>query len=168
MLPAVMKIGMDSDSSVRQNLLMYEAIRSFDHAHVKSWLYRIWALLARRSSRALDLQEICAACIHNRRYAGVQTVRIDRIRGSENRSDDFDIHFNPTHTRHKERWINVAMAMLDDSAVPPVELIKVGDTYFVRDGHHRISVARSLGQEEIDAVVTNWELASCDTSQKSA
>jgi hypothetical protein len=168
MLPVVMKTGMESDFSIRQTLLNYEAVRSFEHAHAKSWFYRIWALVTRRSFRALDLKDICAACIYNRRYDGVQTVRIDQIRGSENRSDDFDIHFNPIHSRHKERWVNVARAMLGDAGVPPVELIKVHDTYFVRDGHHRISVARSLGQEEIDAVVTNWDVSTCGTSQKSA
>jgi hypothetical protein len=168
MLPVVMKTSLDTDYSIRGALLNQEAIRSFEHAHAKSWLNRIWAFFTRRSFRALDLKEICAACIYNRRYDGVQTVRIEQIRGSENRSDDFDIHFNPVHARNKERWVNVAMAMLEDVGLPPVELIKIGDSYFVRDGHHRISVARSLGQEEIDAVVTNWELSTCKTSQKSA
>jgi hypothetical protein len=43
--------------------------------------------------------------------------------------------------------------------LPPVELIQVGDVYFVRDGHHRISVARMMGQDSIDAEVTVWETA---------
>lgn len=168
MLPIAMKTGMESDSSTRQILLNYEAIKNFELAHTRGLFRRVWAFITRHSYRALDLKEICAACISNRHYDGIQTVRIDRIRGSENRSDDFDIHFNPLHTRNKERWVNVAMAMLGDAGIPPVELIKVRETYFVRDGHHRISVARSLGQEAIDAVVTNWELSICDPSQKSA
>ena len=168
MLPTIMKTGMEADSSIRQILLMDEAIRNFEHAHIKSWFNRIRAFLTRRSFRILDLKKICATQIRNKRYEGLRTVRISHIRGSENRSDDFDIHFNPIHARDKERWVNVAIAMLDDVGLPPVELIQVCDSYFVRDGHHRISVARSLGQEEIEAIVTNWDLSFCGPSQKSA
>jgi hypothetical protein len=52
----------------------------------------------------------------------------------------------------------VAKARLKGVTLPPVELIQVGDVYFVRDGHHRISVARAFGQEHVDAEVTVWEV----------
>jgi ParB-like chromosome segregation protein Spo0J len=49
--------------------------------------------------------------------------------------------------------------MLRGVTLPPVELIQVGDTYFVVDGHHRISAARALKVDHIDATVTVWEVA---------
>ena len=61
-----------------------------------------------------------------------------------------------THTR--SRWLSIAAARLNGQAIPAVELIKAGDTYAVRDGHHRISVARALGEDYIDTRVTAWEL----------
>jgi hypothetical protein len=89
----------------------------------------------------------------NRRYAGIQSVPIERIRGSEGRSEDFDNAFNPLHERSLSRWLSVASVRLAGAAVPPVELIQSGEVYFVRDGHHRISVAKALGEQFIDAEV---------------
>jgi hypothetical protein len=86
-------------------------------------------------------------------YAGTQTVPINRIRGSENRSRDFDEHFHPLQSHTAARWIGIAEARLRGVPLPPVELIQVGADYYVRDGHHRISVARALGEEFIDAIV---------------
>ena len=52
--------------------------------------------------------------------------------------------------------MSVTRAYLRGIGLPPVELIQIGEVYFVRDGHHRISVAAALGQQEIDAMVTVW------------
>jgi hypothetical protein len=92
------------------------------------------------------------------RYLGTKTVLISQIRGSEGRCDDFDIDFLPRQTHSEERWLNVARARQLDAMLPPVDLIQVGRVYFVRDGHHRISVARALGQEYFEARVTVWEM----------
>jgi hypothetical protein len=136
-----------------------EAKRIFGRTYRRSWVQRIWALLTRQSSRMLDLHQVgTTISIRNRHYSGVQTVRIDCIRGSENRVQDFDVHFNPVRHYNKSRWVNIAAAMLQGRFLPPVELIKVGETYYVRDGHHRISAARALGQQEIEAIVTTWEV----------
>jgi hypothetical protein len=88
------------------------------------------------------------------RYGGLQTVSLHHIRGSENRVKEFDIDFNPLVEHIEQRWVGIAAAHLTGKHLPPVELIQVGETYFVRDGHHRISVARAYGQCEIDAVIT--------------
>jgi len=80
-----------------------------------------------------------------------------QIRGSEGRSREFDAYFRPLQTHTKHRWVNIAVAQQEGQPLPPVELIQIGDVYFVRDGHHRISVAHVLGQEEIEAEVTLWE-----------
>ncbi len=89
-------------------------------------------------------------------YAGIQIVPIRAIIGSESRTADFDLCFHPLNEATRDRWINMAMAYLARLPLPPIELIKVGNAYFVRDGHHRISVARAFGQIAMDAEVITW------------
>jgi hypothetical protein len=84
---------------------------------------------------------------------------VDKIRGSINRCHDFDADFRPLQEYTKERWVNIALAYSRDEGLPPVELVDLDDTYFVIDGHHRISVAKMLGQREIEAEVTVWRKA---------
>jgi hypothetical protein len=55
-------------------------------------------------------------------------------------------------------WLSVAVARQRGKSLPPVKLIQVGDVYYVQDGHHRISVARALGQRDIEAEVTVWQV----------
>jgi hypothetical protein len=121
---------------------------------------RVWAGLHGQSRRLLDLDTVAATGTVGDRYqAGTQTVPIRQIRGSEGRCDDFDRAFRPLKGHAEERWVSVARAQLRGLDLPPVELIRVGEIYFVRDGHHRISVAAALGQQEVDAVVTVWQRA---------
>jgi hypothetical protein len=89
-------------------------------------------------------------------YSGIQVVPIRSIIGSEGRASDFDMDFHPVSDSARERWINVALAYLSNQPLAPVQLIRVGDAYFVRDGHHRISVGRAFGQIAIDAEVITW------------
>ena len=90
-------------------------------------------------------------------YSGIKVVDISSIVGTEGRVADFDINFYPASEKSRERWVGMALAYLSRIPLPPVELIQVADRYFVRDGHHRISVARSLGQTAMDAEVTTWK-----------
>jgi hypothetical protein len=121
---------------------------------------RFWPIRARDSRRLLDLSEVEDTCrVEDRTYAGLQTVSIEQIRGSEGRSSDFDRDFHPLQDHCKERWLRVATARDQDRVLPPVELVQVGNLYFVRDGHHRISVARTLGQLDIEAEVTVWQVS---------
>jgi hypothetical protein len=118
---------------------------------------QIRSALRRRSRRLLDLSAVEAArTVRGRRHVGARSVSLDQIRGSEGRCDDFDQDFAPLQEHNKGRWSSVAVARLMNVTLPPVELIQVGEVYFVRDGHHRVSVARALGEKEIDAVVTVW------------
>jgi hypothetical protein len=121
---------------------------------------RFWSTGSRDSRRLLDLSEIEGTCrVDARCYAGLHTVPIEQIRGSEGRSKDFDRDFHPLQDHCKGRWLRVAAARDQDKVLPPVVLVQVGDVYFVRDGHHRISVARALGQLDIEAEVTVWHLS---------
>ncbi len=90
------------------------------------------------------------------RDAGVVTVPICQIQGSEGRATDFDSRFCPLAGHLRERWVGIAAARLRGRPLPPVVLVKVGGIYFVRDGHHRISVAVALGEKSIEAKVLVW------------
>jgi hypothetical protein len=92
-------------------------------------------------------------------FAGIQVVPIHSIIGTEGKVSDFDMGFHPIQEAARERWVSLAMAYMGCLPLPPVELIRIGDAYFVRDGHHRISVCRAFGQTSIDAEVITWQAA---------
>jgi hypothetical protein len=136
-----------------------EAQHLYDGMYARGWFWRMRRILRRRPRQLLALSDIMEThVVTNRHDAGTQTVSISQIRGSENDSSHFDAGFYPLTNRTASRWLGIAEAWLRDMPLPPVELIQVGDRYFVRDGHHRISVARSLGLTHIDAAVVVWEV----------
>lgn len=92
------------------------------------------------------------------RDLGMQTIPIDKIIGSAGRYRDFDRAFLPTQKANSERWINISEARYADVELPPIDVYKIGDVYFVKDGNHRVSVARRRGQHAIDAKVTEIEV----------
>ena len=85
---------------------------------------------------------------------GLQVVPLDAIVGTVDRGRDFDRRFRPTSGRVRSRWEHIAEAMRRGEPMPPVDLAKIGELCFVRDGHHRVSVARALGWKDIEAYVT--------------
>jgi hypothetical protein len=86
--------------------------------------------------------------------AGLHTVSLEAIVGSVDRMRDFDRRFRPTTSRTRGRWERIAAARRRGESLPPISVYRVGDLYFVRDGHHRVSVARAMGDTVIDAYVT--------------
>jgi len=84
---------------------------------------------------------------------GLQVVQLDAIVGTVDRAADFDRGFRPTSVRLRSRWERIAAAQRRGEALPPVSLFLVGELYFVRDGHHRVSVAKSQRRGDIDAYV---------------
>jgi hypothetical protein len=83
----------------------------------------------------------------------MREVPIDRIVGSEGRYRDFNKQFLPRHEYLRNRWQRVDMAHLTDVILPPIALYEIGGVYFVRDGNHRVSVAKAQGVKQIDAEV---------------
>jgi hypothetical protein len=89
------------------------------------------------------------------RRLGLQTIDLDSIVGTVDRSRrDFDRNFRPASHRMRRRWQGIATAMRRGADMPPIEVYRVGQLHFVIDGHHRVSVARQLGLDKIDARVT--------------
>src|SRR4051812_9148751 len=88
------------------------------------------------------------------RSIGLQTILLDSIVGSVGRTREFDRSFRPTSSRTRPRWERIANAQRRGKDMPPISVYRVGDLHFVRDGHHRVSVARAQGRPDIDAYVT--------------
>jgi hypothetical protein len=99
---------------------------------------------------------IATRSLSHRHHDGTRAIAIDQIHGTLNRSKDFDYHFHPLNESAQNRWRRVASAMMSGIELPPIEVIQVGEAYFVKDGHHRISVARALGFRYLDAVIEVW------------
>jgi hypothetical protein len=103
----------------------------------------------------LPFEEVVAALgQRGERNLGLQVVDLDTIVGSVDRTRDFDRNFRPTSPHARERWERIATAVRRGEPMPPVDLYRLGELHFVRDGHHRVSVARAMHQPTIEARVT--------------
>ncbi len=135
------------------------AVSLFHSVHWRAQLKRAWAKLVRRPHALLDLDEVRkTATVESMYEAGCQTVEVRKIRGSECRVTDFDDAFLPLKSSAQQRWAGVYAARVCGQSLPAISLVQVGDTYYVRDGHHRVSVARMLGEEFMEAHVQVWQL----------
>jgi hypothetical protein len=139
-----------------------EAAKEFASARNKALLRRIGAFLRRHpsSNRLPSFDEATATFGPWRQtYLGRRTVPVESIVGSEGRYADFDDEFLPLQGSSEEKWRSVYAALRRGEELPPVSLLKVGEVYFVRDGNHRVSVARWLGVEALDAEVAELRAA---------
>ncbi|MCY3781253.1 MAG: hypothetical protein OXG78_13150 [Chloroflexi bacterium] len=107
-----------------------------------------------RHNELLNFDEIRSRLhLHEELYRGVADVPLDHIVGSVGRYKDFTAEFLPKKANMKDRWSRVYALANSMEGPPPIELYKVGDAYFVRDGNHRVSVARELDAKSILAHV---------------
>jgi hypothetical protein len=142
----------DEEKSLRNWLLSDKA---YAQARRRGFWRKIFLLAGRPKHRLLSLDEYSRRLnAANLSYEGLRTVKIEMIRGSEGRLGDFDIGFCPLKAHDRERWLRIASILLSGRELPPVDLIRIGNVYFVRDGHHRISAAKALGRLDIEAYVT--------------
>jgi hypothetical protein len=126
----------------------------FARARFKAFMNRVRGVLAGQPQTLLSYDEVKEKLhIGGPIYRGVKTVPVEKIAGSLNRYHQFDRAFLPLEDRIADRWQNVDRAFYRDISLPPVVLYKVGEVYFVVDGHHRVSVAREQGQLFIEAEV---------------
>ena len=131
-----------------------QALADFQRARFKAFMNRVWGALSGQPSTLLSYDEIKEKLhIGGPIYRGVKTVRVDQIAGSLNRYHEFDRVFLPASDSLATRWQRVNRAFYQEISLPPVVLYKVGQVYFVVDGHHRVSVAREQGQLYIEAEV---------------
>src|SRR6202034_21358 len=103
----------------------------------------------------LPFDEVVAALgMTGERKLGLQVIKLDTVVGTVDSRRDFDRRFRPTTGRVRERWERLALAQRRGESIPPIDVYQVGDLYFVKDGHHRVSIAMATGQRTIDAYVT--------------
>jgi hypothetical protein len=141
----------------RRNEIKDLAEDLFERSYTRGLLKAIWAKFTGKSREMPLLQDARA------HFASVvalppvrKTIRVSRIIGTEG-SLRFDCDFHPLDRHHRDRWVSVAELMIDDpTSVPPIQVVEVGDDYYVIDGHHRVSVARTLDHLYLDADVTVW------------
>jgi hypothetical protein len=128
----------------------------FNRLRVREIMLRVGSLFTGRRDDLLSftaVKEIVRPS--DETYRGVRAVPIDSIVGSEGRYHDFTRSFLPRHRHMRGRWMNVGAARYQDISLPAVRLYEIGGAYFVRDGNHRVSVAKNNGVEFIDAEVTS-------------
>lgn len=135
-----------------------DAQTDFSRARRRQLLARLAMRLRREPDDVnliLPFEEVVEALgPRGERTLGLQTIPLDSIVGTVDRSREFDRSFRPTSQRVRGRWERIAEAQRRGAAMPPISVYRVGDLHFVKDGHHRVSVARALGRSEIDAYVT--------------
>src|SRR6266511_5643487 len=116
-------------------------------------------MLTGRAERLRSIEPVLrAAGMEGRAFGGVQEIPVDKIAGSvapDVKTGDFDPRFLPLNRRMRERWTRIYQAMVEGDELPPIDVYRVDGRYYVIDGHHRVSVARSLGRPMINARIIN-------------
>jgi hypothetical protein len=140
-----------------QTRFALEAQQKWNQARRQVFWAKLRANLGRGRIDLLDFNEVAQRLrLRNLRYQGIQSIPVDKIVGSAGRYNDFTNAFLPINASMSERWRRVAAISLNpEDNLPPIEVYQVGQWYFVRDGNHRVSVARQVGVTFIDAAV--WE-----------
>ena len=129
----------------------------FEAARSRAFRRAIRAALTGRARQLQSFNTVLGAVgAEGRSFGGLQEIPLDKVVGSaasESKSGDFDPAFLPVTRRLRERWTRIYTAMVEGDELPPIDVYKVDDAYYVIDGHHRVSVARSLGRDVINARV---------------
>ena len=130
------------------------AIQDFQSARKKAAIQEVLARITGKSNQLLSYEEVADKLkLRARTDRGVQHIPLDAIVGSVGRDTDFTRAFLPGRAVNQQRWANVKAAMEDGAGLPPIEVYKVGEVYFVMDGNHRVSIARQEGATSIEAHV---------------
>jgi hypothetical protein len=146
------------DTDIMSRTVSQIAQNDFERAHRKAFMQALLSSLRREPNWLISFEEVKSQLpFRGQHYRGVQQVPVKDIIGSVDRYRDFNRAFLPTQTFTRPRWESVDRAALTDVSLPPVQLYKVDDVYFVKDGNHRVSVAREKGIEYIDADVIEMD-----------
>jgi len=138
------------------NTVRHIAEMDFSRARGRAILSEIQNFILNDRDRLLSFNDVKHILKpKNQVYRGFQTIPIELIIGSEGRYRDFNKFFLPKSDHLRRRWERVDEAHIRDMALPAIQLYEIGGVYFVRDGNHRVSVAKMQGVEFIDAEVTS-------------
>lgn len=135
-----------------------KAESDFNRARNKALINEIQHLLSPEEASLISLNDVKQMIKPiNETYVGMKVVPIEKIVGSEGRYNDFDNNFFPKSSHLKNRWEHVDEAAIQDINLPPIKVYEIAGLYFVRDGNHRVSVAKARGTEFIDAEVVSLQ-----------
>ena len=144
---------MSDDQSFQVNRI--EGLNKFNSAHQKAFWKEIFSHLRGKPVELLSFEDVRTRLrLHEESYRGLQDIPLDKIAGSVGRYREFTRDFLPKTKEMRERWSRVYAVANGLQGYPPIEVYKIGEVYFVRDGNHRVSVARQLDSKTIEAHVT--------------
>lgn len=136
------------------NMINSQVSDDFNRARNKARFTNIFNIISPEKKELLSYYDVKnMAKPQSETYRGMKVVNIDKIIGSEGRYKDFSKAFLPRKEHLRHRWENIDRAHLSDIILPPISLFQIGEVYFVRDGNHRVSVAKTQGIIAIDAEV---------------
>jgi len=139
---------------MQDNFLTSRASHDFERSYRGRFWRKLNAWLTGKSNELLPYDVVREQIpFDGQRDLGMQTIAVDKIIGSVGRYRDFDRAFFPTQETTSARWINIRKAHYRAIELPPIDVYKIGEIYFVRDGNHRVSVARERKQVFIEAHV---------------
>ncbi len=129
-----------------------EALRT--RAQLHDLLHR----LRQEPNELLPFSRVLALRPKGERYLGLKTIPVDQVVGSVDRYEEFDHRFLPKTPHTLERWRRLRALQLAGVELPPIQVYQVGEAYFVKDGHHRVALAKATGQRYLDAEVIALEV----------
>lgn len=135
--------------------LTFSAVQDFRTARRRATFERILSRLSGRSPDLLSYEEVRRKlhAIETPRYE-LREIPLSSIVGSLGRYNDFTRSFLPISDSSRERWARVKGVSESATGFPPIDVYQIGEAYFVKDGNHRVSVARQAGAKTIQAYVT--------------
>jgi len=146
---------MMTEEYIDSGRLILQSRHDFSHAYQKGFWRSVFQLIQKKNNELLPFEEVLKHIpMRGQNYIGVRQIETEKIIGSVSRYNDFDRAFLPRQTHTRSRWESIDRAHFKQIILPPIEVYKVGDFYFVKDGNHRVSVAREKGQVYVDALVT--------------
>jgi hypothetical protein len=132
-----------------------DASYDFNRARRRQAMAKLLSRLRREDPLSLSYEDVIAAAGYvSERDVGFAVVPLENVVGSLDRPHDYDRRFRPTSGKTRARWERISAAYRSGQELPPIKVRRVGDMYFVVDGHHRVSAARQLGLTTLDAFVT--------------
>lgn len=139
------------------SILTPDSAREFTNARKQAFIEEWVSFFTGRPNDLLSFEEVKQNLrLQDSSYKGLQEIELDKIVGSMGRYRDFTRSFLPKSDQTEERWRRVD-AVAHTEGYPPIDVFKVGDVYFVRDGNHRVSVARAHKAKTIEAYVTEYK-----------
>jgi nucleotide-binding universal stress UspA family protein len=145
------------DGNVQMNtylMTMQDALQDFRRARQRAVARQILAKITGENNELLPFDEVRKLLrTQGRQERGIKEIPLEAIIGSVSRYEDFTRDFLPLGNVSPQRWANIEILVNGVAGLPPIEVYKLGEAYFVIDGNHRVSVARKYGASTIQAIV---------------